>query len=149
MEKLDKREKRLRRIWWMYIIALFLLVVIKFHGSLSAITSRIEYNSLPSSINYNLIPFQTIGSQLENISAGWAQYNLLGNIIPFLPFGFLLPLAFKKIHSFGKVIGVGFVAILCIEVFQYATKTGSFDVDDIILNMTGIVLGYLLMKLLA
>lgn len=66
--------------------------------------------------------------------------------MPFMPFGFLLPIAFRKINLFLRVIGVGFVVDLCIEVFQYITKIGSFDVDDIILNMIGIVLGYLLMK---
>lgn len=146
MPKVVKRGITLRIIWWSYIIALFLLVVIKFHGSISGIISRIESNSLPDSINYNLIPFRSMGAQLKNISEGWARYNLLGNIVPFMPFGFLLPIAFRKINSFWKVIGVGFIVDLCIEVFQYITKTGSFDVDDIILNMTGIVLGYLLMK---
>ena len=146
MTKVDKRKITLRIIWWIYIIALFLLVVIKFHGSTSGIISRIENNSLPGSINYNLIPFRSIGTQLENISEGWARYNLIGNIVPFMPFGFLLPIAFRKINSFWKVIGVGFIVDLCIEVFQYITKTGSFDVDDIILNMIGIALGYLFVK---
>lgn len=63
-----------------------------------------------------------------------------------MPFGFLLPIAFRKINLFWKVIGVGFIVDLFIEVFQYITKTGSFDVDDIILNMIGIALGYLFMK---
>ncbi|MHC6179192.1 VanZ family protein [Clostridium sp. JNZ X4-2] len=147
MSKVVKRGITLRIIWWIYIMVLFLLVVIKFHGSISAIISRIENNSLPDSINYNLIPFHSIGAQLESISEGWARYNLLGNIVPFMPFGFLLPMVFKKINSFWKVVGVGLVVDLCIEVFQYITKIGSFDVDDIILNMTGIALGYLLIKL--
>ncbi len=146
MPKVVKRRIALKIIWWIYIIVLFLLVIIKFHGSIPEIISRIESNSLPDSINYNLIPFHSIGVQLENISKGWARYNLLGNIVPFMPFGFLLPIAFWKINSLWKVIGTGLVADLCIEVFQYITKTGSFDVDDIILNMIGIVLGYLLMK---
>lgn len=147
MSKVAKRGITLRIIWWIYIIVLFLLVVIKFHGSISAIISRIEHNSIPGSINYNLIPFHTIGKQLESVSEGWARYNLLGNIVPFMPFGLLLPMAFKKINSFWKVFGIGLVVDLCIEVFQYITKIGSFDVDDIILNMTGITLGYLLTKL--
>lgn len=125
---------------------LFLLVVIKFHGSTSAIINRIESNSLPGAINYNLIPFHSISVQLAHISQGWARYNLLGNIVPFMPFGFLLPIVFDKMNTFWKVIGVGFAVDLCIEVFQYITKTGSFDVDDIILNITGIALGYLLIK---
>lgn len=95
MSKAFKRRITLRIIWWIYIIMLFLLVVIKVHSSTSAIISRIQNNSLPGSINYNLIPFRSIGVQLENISEGWARYNLLGNIVPFMPFGFLLPIAFK------------------------------------------------------
>ena len=146
MSRVVKRRITLKIIWWIYIIMLFLLVVIKFHGSTSAIISRIERYSLPGSINYNLIPFRSISVQLESISEGWARYNLLGNIVPFMPFGFLLPIAFRKINLFWKVIGVGFVVDLSIEVFQYITKIGSFDVDDIILNMIGIVLGYLLMR---
>lgn len=146
MPKMIKCRITIRIIWCIYIILLFLLVVIKFYGSTSEIISRIENNSLPGSINYNLIPFYSIGVQLENISEGWARYNLIGNIVPFMPFGFLLPIAFRKINSFCKVIVVGLAADLSIEVFQYTTKTGRFDIDDIILNMIGIVLGYLLMK---
>ena len=147
MSNIRKHRAILTIIWWVYIIALFLFVILKFNGSFSRIINRIEYNSLPDSINYNLIPFHSISVQLERISEGWARYNLLGNIVPFIPMGFLLPLVFDKINAFWKVIGVGFVADLCFEAFQYITKTGSFDVDDIILNMTGIMFGYLLMKL--
>lgn len=146
MSKMVKHRITLKIIWWIYIIVLFLLVVIKFHGSTSAIINRIESNSLPGAINYNLIPFHSISVQLAYISQGWARYNLLGNIVPFMPFGFLLPIVFDKMNTFWKVIGVGLAVDLCIEVFQYITKTGSFDVDDIILNITGIALGYLLIK---
>lgn len=146
MSKMIKHRIVLKIIWWIYIIVLFLLVVIKFYGSTSAIISRIENNSLSGAINYNLIPFRSISLQLAHISQGWARYNLLGNIVPFMPFGFLLPIVFDKINTFWKVIGVGFAVDFCIEVFQYITKIGSFDVDDIILNMSGIILGYLLMK---
>lgn len=59
--KMIKSRIILKIIWWIYIIALFLLVVIKFNGSTSGIISRIENNRLPGSINYNLIPFRSIG----------------------------------------------------------------------------------------
>lgn len=146
MPKVVKPKIIVGIIWWVYIIVLFLLVVIKFNGSTSGIISRIESNNLPGSVNYNLIPFNSIGDQLENISEGWARFNLLGNTVPFMPFGFLLPLVFKEINRFWKVISVGFVVDFCIEIFQYITKTGSFDIDDIILNTIGIALGYLLMR---
>lgn len=77
---------------------------------------------------------------------GWARYNLLGNIVPFMPFGFLLPVVFGKINSFWKVLTVGLAADFIIEVFQYITRIGSFDVDDIILNMIEIAFGYMLIK---
>ena len=96
------------------------------------------------SINYNFIPFRSISTQIERITQWWALKNLLGNIIPFVPFGFLLPIAYKKFSSAIRFFSTGLVSILLIEIFQFFTKLGSFDVDDIILNMIGIVCGYLM-----
>lgn len=72
----------------------------------------------------------------------WALKNLLGNLLPFVPFGFLLPIAYPRIKAFFKVFVVGIFAVLFIEIFQYMTRLGSFDVDDIILNMVGVLIGY-------
>ena len=85
-----------------------------------------------------------MSTQIEHITQWWALKNLLGNIIPFIPFGFLLPIAYKKFSSAISVFCVGLASILLIELFQFFTKLGSFDVDDIILNMIGIVCGYLM-----
>ena len=41
-----------------------------------------------------------------------------------------------------KVFLVGMFAVLFIEIFQYMTRLGSFDIDDIILNMVGVLSGY-------
>lgn len=73
-----------------------------------------------------------------------ALKNLLGNLLPFIPFGFLLPIAYPRIKAFFKVFLVGMFAVLFIEIFQYMTRLGSFDIDDIILNVLGGVVGYLL-----
>ena len=43
-----------------------------------------------------------------------------------------------------KVFSVGFLSVILIEVFQFITKLGSFDVDDIMLNSIGIIVGYVL-----
>jgi glycopeptide antibiotics resistance protein len=59
-----------------------------------------------------------------------------------MPFGFLLPLVYIKINSFGKIFITGLLFILFIEFFQLFTKVGSFDVDDILLNSLGIMCGY-------
>lgn len=76
-------------------------------------------------------------NQVEKV-IWWALKNLLGNLLPFIPFGFLLPIAYPRIKAFL----VGMFAVLFIEIFQYMTRLGSFDIDDIILNMVGVLSGY-------
>lgn len=137
-----KRKLLIKVIWWIYFVLLFGIVIIKFRGSFSELLIKME--STPFGTNYNLIPFKSIGEQLSHFSEGWARFNLLGNIIPFVPFGFLLPVVSEKINSFIKILFAGFGFLLFVEVFQFFTKLGSFDVDDIFLNMLGIFIGYLL-----
>lgn len=137
-----KRKLLIKVIWWIYFVLLFGIVIIKFRGSFSELLIKME--STPFGTNYNLIPFKSIGEQLSHFSEGWARFNLLGNIIPFVPFGFLLPVASEKINSFIKILFAGFGFLLFVEVFQFFTRLGSFDVDDIFLNMLGIFIGYLL-----
>lgn len=144
---MKNKRKVMRIIWWIYIVLLFLVVVIKFRGSFSELRERMNYYSMENSINYNLVPFKSIGSQIKHISESWALINLLGNIVPFVPFGFLLPIAYKRINSFVKVFSVGLLSVILIEVFQFITKLGSFDVDDIMLNSIGIIIGYFLIWL--
>lgn len=136
----------MKLIWWSYVLLLLALVVMKFRGSFAALGARIE--ATPFGTNYNLLPFSTIRECLTHFSAGWARYNFFGNIIPFLPFGFLLPLAYQKADSWSKVIATGGLFILCIELFQFFTRLGSFDVDDILLNMLSIACGYLIKRLI-
>lgn len=142
-----KQDKTLKIIWWMYIALLFVFVVVKFKGSFYELSDRVNSYSMQDSINYNLIPFRSISTHIMHITQWWALKNLLGNIIPFIPFGFLLPIAYKKFSSMINVFYVGIASILLIEVFQFFTKLGNFDVDDIILNMIGIVCGYLVFLL--
>ena len=145
MFKMKKQvQKAIIILWWVYIALLFILVVVKFKGSFYELADRIKTYSMPGSINYNLIPFRSVSTQMKHITQWWALKNLLGNIIPFIPFGFLLPLAYKKCNSMIKVLSVGLASILLIELFQFFTKLGSFDIDDIILNIIGIFCGYLM-----
>lgn len=133
-------SKIIKIIWWVYIILLLAVVVVKFKGSFVDLTDRI--NEYSDGENYNLEPFVSIKMQIEYFSQGWARLNLFGNIIPFMPFGCLLPVVYPKTSSFIKVFIIGFLFILSIETFQFFTKLGVFDVDDIILNMIGICMGY-------
>ena len=139
-----KQGKTLKILWWVYIALLFVFVVVKFKGSFYELSDRVNTYSMQGSINYNLIPFRSMSAQIERITQWWALKNLLGNIIPFIPFGFLLPITYKKFSSAISIFVIGLASILVIESFQFFTKLGSFDVDDIILNMIGIVCGYVI-----
>ena len=92
--------------------------------------------------SWNLIPFQTIGYYFSNhVSPFIAFYNLAANIGLFLPFGFFITIVNKnKWLSFLCSV----CSILAIETMQHLTHRGSFDVDDIILNVLGIYVGVLL-----
>lgn len=74
--------------------------------------------------------------------------NLLGNILIFIPFGFFLPMGSTK-KSFVLTALFSFFLSLGIETFQLLTKIGSFDVDDLLLNTLGGIIGYLLYRILS
>jgi glycopeptide antibiotics resistance protein len=101
-------------------------------------------------IQYNLIPLKTILSYIAGISKynlnEWF-FNLFGNVLAFTPMGFLLPIIFNKIRSFKRVTAVTFLISSVLEMTQYWLKLGITDVDDVILNTVGGLLGYLLLEL--
>lgn len=95
----------------------------------------------------NLIPFHSIinyffGFFKGNITFGVFFNNLFGNLILLFPLSVLLPLLskkFEKVYIF--VLTVILLAFL-IEGLQLITLSGAVDIDDIILNTTGAVIGY-------
>lgn len=130
-----------RVLFWLYLIFLFLVVILKFTGSVQDLLARMQ--SEPYGKTYNLEPFATIKIQLRHLSESWARLNLMGNTVPFVPFGFLLPMAWRKKCSVFKVLLCGLLFVLLAEAVQFYTNLGTFDVDDIILNMSAIFAGYL------
>jgi glycopeptide antibiotics resistance protein len=67
--------------------------------------------------------------------------NLFGNIIPFMPVGLLAPLVVRSV-SWQKALVLGVVTGLTFEVMEVVFRVGIFDVDDLILNASGVMLGY-------
>ncbi|OPX46269.1 VanZ like family protein [Ruminiclostridium hungatei] len=96
----------------------------------------------------NLIPFSTIMQYLTGyMTTRSVIINLLGNIIAFMPMGFLLPLAFTSVRSFRRVLIISCLSTALVEITQYLTRSGISDIDDILLNVVGGILGYFLFKL--
>ncbi|WEV43012.1 VanZ family protein [Lactobacillus sp. ESL0684] len=70
-------------------------------------------------------------------------YNSLGNILCFIPFGFLAPFVFSKKQSFWRVILAGIILSVFIEGMQFLLQTGVSDIDDVFFNSCGAIIGYL------
>ena len=70
--------------------------------------------------------------------------NLFGNVLAFMPFGFFMPILRLRLRKWYCMLGMTFLLSLMIEITQLLTRVGSFDVDDLILNTSGGILGYLL-----
>ncbi len=87
----------------------------------------------------NLIPIV----HLFDVYDGWL-INILGNIIIFIPVGLAWPFCFKKLDTIGKTVLAGAGFTLFIEITQLPFYSRCSDVDDIILNTTGAVIGALI-----
>lgn len=109
-----------------------------------------NYRGQMMNVSYNLIPFKTILNYIQNIDhIGFDVlfYNLAGNVAAFMPLGFLLPLAFRRFNA-AKTYTVALALILLAEVLQLVSRRGVFDVDDLMLNMLGSIIGYGIYKIL-
>lgn len=72
--------------------------------------------------------------------------NILGNIFAFAPFGFLLPLLNKSYRSFFLITMLSLIFSLAVETIQLIFRVGIFDVDDLLLNTIGGIIGYIFYK---
>ncbi|MDM5220965.1 VanZ family protein [Peribacillus sp. NJ11] len=98
--------------------------------------------------SYNLIPFSTILSYLSNEMNGLVSfYNLSANVGLFIPFGLYLLSKEGKDLSASRKFLYPLLSISGIEICQFVFRRGSLDVDDLVLNMIGVYLGYILYPL--
>ena len=91
----------------------------------------------------NLTLFKTIRMYIRYYDRINGFDNLFGNVLAFMPLGVLIPVSFPGIDRFWIVLLYSFWLSLCIELFQLVSHFGVFDVDDILLNTLGGVLGFL------
>ncbi len=99
---------------------------------------------------YNLVPFTEIRrfwTYREQLGFFAVFTNIFGNVIGFIPFGFILPVITGWTRNAVFITAAGFSLSLFVEVVQLITRVGSFDVDDLILNTLGALLGYILFEI--
>lgn len=123
-----------------FCIYLFLLAYCLFLADIFGRTIDHQYA-------YNLIPFREIKRFLmysQIIGMKSVLINLVGNVLCFSPLGFYLPFRNWRFRRSWIVFLTGFFVSLFIEVVQLLSRSGSFDVDDMILNTLGCMIGYVL-----
>ena len=94
---------------------------------------------------YNLVLFQEIKrfwTYREQLGSWAVAANLLGNVVGFIPLGFIPPVVSSNARGFFFITFSGFSLSLCVETAQLITKLGCFDVDDLVVNTLGTAIGY-------
>ena len=76
------------------------------------------------------------------LSSNIVLRNSILNIILFIPFGFLVPIYSDKLKKIYKVVPIGLALTLIIEIIQYVTNMGIFEIDDVFNNTLGVLIGY-------
>lgn len=150
-------KKEYMDIFWMALFVAYIISVLNitcfsrfntFYQIVYRLVHRImgdrEIASMYSGVN--LVPFSGIERMMQNILyadyLGMEKDFLIGNILLFLPFGFLVPLVFKKCNKYYKEIVTCTLAILVVELIQFALASGAFDIDDFIYNIIGGIIGF-------
>lgn len=99
--------------------------------------------------NINIVPLATLKLYVNILKNSHSSYllwhafiNLAGNVIMFIPLGYFLPVISKKAKKFFPMLLYTLVVIVLIETIQYITGLGSCDIDDLILNVPGVMIGW-------
>lgn len=124
-------------IFIIYILFLFKITVFRSNFGLFHLFAHGKIYCVPA---VNLI------DAYKNCTIHTFIYLLVGNIVWFIPFGFLLP-AITKLSN-AKIVILAACTSFIIEFMQYAFGTGISEIDDFILNVLGAVIGLIIFRLI-
>ncbi len=146
MEK--KKRNKLFRVLEILLFVVYLAVLCYF----LFIADRMGRTFSERVYHYNLMPLKEIGrfwTYRQTLGVWSVLLNLIGNVVAFIPFGLFLPRLFPACRRFILTVVLAFEFSLCVEILQLVWKVGSFDVDDLLLNTLGGILGFLVYRILA
>lgn len=148
MNPMKKKQNR-RFLWFVFILYCALMLWLLFDRP-TDIVPGIPYEDLLLR-NVNLKPLFTIRNYLyvvihrsNDAVLMHCIINLLGNVLLFIPAGWMMPMLWKKLRKFFRFFIISIAVIFIVEVVQLFTLRGCFDVDDILLNVSGMLLGFIL-----
>lgn len=131
-----RRTDLLRRLLLSFVSALYMTVVLfvfLFNGSR---TSGVSVT----------LPFIQYVEAIRN-GSNYLMFNVLLNVIVYIPFGCLVPLNWRTINSALRIFSVSLLTICLIESIQMITRCGAFSFDDLIGGVIGALIGFGLVKI--
>lgn len=136
--------KGCKKIFFVYLLIVIKLIIFKYpYSQLKEIADTWEKGVILEGLDTaNFTLFKTIRMYIDYSYMLNSFENLVGNVVVFIPFGFLFPYVMKRGRNFFVMLFNAFLFVLGIEVFQLFSAFGAFDVDDILLNCAGAVIGY-------
>lgn len=141
---IKKKHFKWKREAQLLLILICILVVTRFtFFPFSKVNGKVQpllfdaANLYPFRIN--LIPFVYL---LDYPVFREAMLNLIGNISMFIPIGVIWPMVFKELDTHKKVIAAGAGFSLCVEILQLPFFDRVSDIDDLLLNTCGFLIGY-------
>lgn len=143
---MQKKQKRVRILFIIYILVLLKVIVFKLplermKEIMDSWTREVIWEGMESA---NFKPFRTIRMYIRYWGTGLNSFeNLVGNVVAFIPLGYFLPRLFPLLRNVFVCMSCALLIVTGIELFQLLSAFGAFDVDDILLNCTGALLGYI------
>lgn len=131
-----------KKVIYFYVIFLFLFSILwnLYQNNIPTINLNMTIDNIKNGISINLIPFRTLHIYIQYIfMIPHFFIIILGNIMIFMPIGLFLN---KNKLQFISII----IFIIIKEMLQFILNIGSFDIDTIILNSVGVILGVIIAK---
>jgi glycopeptide antibiotics resistance protein len=128
---------------------LAMLCAFTFMVAFAVVLARLTLQPSPASealTHTNLHPGRSLRAYLDQPELRDAVRQIGGNILLGVPFGVLVPVVAPRTRGILRVLLLTAVVMLLVEFAQGALVTGrAFDIDDVILNTAGALIGYLLL----
>lgn len=140
VESLSHKTKEVIRVllWVFFIIYIVALTYFLFFSERFGRVMGSDYR-------YNLHLFREIKRYIiyrRELGITNFMINIVGNVVAFIPFGFILPAISPRNRKFLNIALLSFELTLSIEIMQLVLQVGTFDVDDILMNLIGGIIGY-------
>lgn len=148
----SKRDKWLSLLFFLYLLFIIKMIVFKYPVSqMRAIVDSWQRDVILEGLSTaNFIPFKTIKMYIRyyDLPGIRSFANLFGNVLIFVPVGMLFPFVHERGKNIWILLTNAFLFVAGIEIFQLFSAFGAFDVDDIILNCFGVLMGRVLFEFL-